>query len=124
MLCSITTAALVVPLGLIAVWTGLWALATKLNHGSWHVRIHLTIASVGAALCAWGYWLAGLVAFAAQWSAMVRTFIAVHRGGGAGRAVSAFARGHSLRTPHRAGAGRRRHSRDRSRRVDHLDRRR
>ena len=73
---SVTTAALVV-LGLIALWTGLWALATKLNHGSWHVRVHLTIASVGAAFCAWGYWVAGLVAFAAQWSALVQIGAAV-----------------------------------------------
>jgi hypothetical protein len=76
MLRSITTAVLVA-LGLIALWTGLWSLATKLNHGSWHVRIHLTIASIGAAFCAWGFWVAGLVAFAAQWSALFQTFIAV-----------------------------------------------
>ncbi len=73
---SIMTAVLVV-LGVIALWTGLWALATKLNHGSWHVRVHLTIASIGAAICAWGYWVASLVAFAAQWSAMVQTGVAV-----------------------------------------------
>lgn len=69
MLRSVATAVLVV-LGLIALWTGLWALATKLNHGSWHVRVHLTIASIGAALGAWGYWLAGVLAFATQWSAL------------------------------------------------------
>jgi hypothetical protein len=76
MLRSILTAALVV-LGVIALWTGLWALATKLNHGSWHVRVHLTIASIGAAICAWGYWVAGQVAFATQWSALGRTGVAV-----------------------------------------------
>ncbi len=76
MLRSIMTAVLVV-LGVIALWTGLWSLATKLNHGSWHVRVHLTIASISAAICAWGYWVAGLVAFAAQWSAMVQTGVAV-----------------------------------------------
>ena len=69
--------AVLVALGLIALWTGLWALATKLNHGSWHLRVHLTIASIGAAACAWGYWVASLVAFAAQWSAMVQTGVAV-----------------------------------------------
>jgi len=76
MLRSITTAVLVA-LGLIALWTGLWALATKLNHGSWHVRVHLTIASIGAAFCAWGYWVAGLAAFAAQWSVLVQVGVAV-----------------------------------------------
>ena len=69
--------AVLVALGLIALWTGLWSLATKLNHGSWHVRIHLTIASIGAAVCAWGYWVAGLVAFATQWSVLVRIGMAV-----------------------------------------------
>ena len=76
MLRNITTAVLVT-LGLIALWTGLWSLATKLNHGSWHVRVHLTIASIGAAICAWGYWVAGLVAFAAQWSVLVQVGVAV-----------------------------------------------
>ncbi len=73
---GITTAALVV-LGLIALWTGLWALTTKLNHGSWHVRVHVAIASIGAAFCAWGYWVAGLVAFAAQWSVLEKTGVVV-----------------------------------------------
>jgi hypothetical protein len=73
---SVTVAALVV-LGAIALWTGLWALITKLNHGTWQVRVHMTIASIGAALCAWGYWVAGLVAFAAQWSVLDRVGIAV-----------------------------------------------
>jgi len=76
MLRSVITAVLVA-LGLIALWTGLWALATKLNHGSWHVRVHLTIASIGAAFCAWGYWVAGLLAYAAQWSGLVQVGVAV-----------------------------------------------
>ena len=70
-------AAGLVALGVIALWTGLWALTTKLNHGSWHVRVHVTIASIGAAFCAWGYWVTGLVAYAAQWSALVQTGVAV-----------------------------------------------
>ncbi len=76
MLRGLTLAGLVV-LGLISLWTGFWALTTKLNHGSWEVRIHLTIASIGAALCAWGYWVAGLVAFAVQWSVLVQIGVAV-----------------------------------------------
>ncbi len=66
-----------VALGMIALWTGGWALMTKLNRGSWNVRVHVTIASIGAAFCAWGYWLAGLVAFAAQWSFLVQIGIVV-----------------------------------------------
>ena len=73
---SVTIAALVA-LGLIALWTAVWALTTKLNRGSWHVRIHLTIASIGAALGAWGYWGASLVAFAAQWSMVALVGVAV-----------------------------------------------
>jgi FHA domain len=76
MLLGATTATLVT-LGLIALWTGLWALTTKLNHGIWQVRVHVAIASIGAAFCAWGYWVAGLVAFAAQWSALVQIGVAV-----------------------------------------------
>ncbi|MGH8130417.1 MAG: FHA domain-containing protein [Steroidobacteraceae bacterium] len=71
------TKEVLVTLGLIAAWTGLWALITKLNHGSWHVRVHVTIASIGAAFCAWGYWAAGLVAFAAQSSVLVQIGVAV-----------------------------------------------
>ena len=73
---NVMTAALVA-LGLIALWTALWSLTTKLNHGSWHVRVHLAIASIGAAFCAWGYWVTGLVAFAAQRSWLVQAGIAV-----------------------------------------------
>ncbi len=76
MLRRVATAALVV-LGVIALWTGLWALMSKLNHGSWQVRVHVAIVSIGAAFCAWGYWVAGLVAFAAQWSLLVRIGVAV-----------------------------------------------
>ena len=76
MLRSVTIAGLVA-LGLIALWSGLWALTTKLNHGSWHVRVHVAIASIGAAFCAWGYWMAGLIAFAVQWSVLAQTGVAV-----------------------------------------------
>lgn len=68
---GIATAALFA-LALIATWTGLWALVSKLNQGRWEVRTHAAIASSGAAFCAWGYWLAGLLAFATQWSVFVQ----------------------------------------------------
>ncbi len=73
---SATTAALVA-LGVIALWTGLWTLLSKLNKGRWQVRVHLTIASIGAALCAWGYWGAGLLAYAAQWSMLAPAGVVV-----------------------------------------------
>jgi hypothetical protein len=76
MLRSFTKAGLVT-LGVIALWSALWALTTKLNRGSWNVRVHVTIASVAAAFCAWGYWIAGLVAFATQWSLLVQVGVAV-----------------------------------------------
>jgi hypothetical protein len=71
------TVTTLVAFGGIALWTVLWALTTKLNRGIWQVRIHLAIASIGAALCAWGYWVAGLVAFAAQWSILAPIGVAV-----------------------------------------------
>ena len=76
MLRSVTVAVLIA-LGALAVWTGVWALTTKLNQGSWQIRVHLTIASIAAALCAWGYWLAGVVAFAAQWSMLAEVGVIV-----------------------------------------------
>lgn len=73
---SVTTAVLV-GLGAIALWTALWALMSKVNKGRWEVRVHLTIASIGVAFCAWGYWIASLVAYAAQWSVLARVGVAV-----------------------------------------------
>jgi hypothetical protein len=76
---DVMKAALVV-LGVIALWSGLWALITKLNRGIWQVRVHVAIASIGAAFCAWSYWLAGLVAFAAQWSILVQVGVVLAAG--------------------------------------------
>ncbi len=72
-----TTIALLVGLGAIALWTGFWALMSKLNKGRWEVRVHLTIASIGVAFCAWGYWLASLMAYAAQWSAVAKVGVGI-----------------------------------------------
>lgn len=73
---SVMTATLVA-LGAIALWTGVWILMSKLNRGRWEVRVHLAIASIGAAICAWGYWLAGLVAYAAQWSMLAQVGVVI-----------------------------------------------
>jgi hypothetical protein len=73
---SIMTAALIA-LGALALWTAIWVLISKLNRGRWEVRVHLTIASIGAAFCAWGYWVGSLVAFAAQWSVLARVGVVV-----------------------------------------------
>ena len=73
---SVTKGALVA-FGVLALWTGVWALISKLNKGQWEVRVHLTIASIGVALCAWGYGLAGFVAYAAQWSALAKVGVVV-----------------------------------------------
>lgn len=71
------TTAVLVGLGAIALWTGFWALMSKLNKGRWEVRVHLSVAAIAVAFCAWGYWVAGLVAFAAQWSALAIVGVAV-----------------------------------------------
>ena len=73
---SATTATLV-GLGAIALWTAIWALMSKLNKGRWEVRVHLTIASIAVAFCAWGYWLGALVAYAAQWRAFEKAGVAI-----------------------------------------------
>jgi hypothetical protein len=73
---SVTTAALVV-FGVIALWSGLWALTTKLNHGVWQVRVHVTIASIATAFCAWGYWVAVMAAYATQWAVLARVGVPV-----------------------------------------------
>jgi hypothetical protein len=73
---SLTTATLVT-FGALALWTGLWALISKLNRGRWEVRVHLTIASLGVAVCAWGYWVGSLVAYAAQWSVLAPVGVAL-----------------------------------------------
>jgi len=73
---SVTTAALVT-LGVLALWTGLWALMSKLNRGRWEVRVHLAIASIGVAVCVWGSWVGGLVAYAAQWSVLAKVGVGV-----------------------------------------------
>ncbi|HET9266133.1 MAG TPA: FHA domain-containing protein [Vicinamibacterales bacterium] len=69
-----------VALGAIALWSAVWTLMAKLNRGSWNVRVHVAIASLAAAFCAWGYWAAGLAAFATQWSFLVQVGIAVVAG--------------------------------------------
>jgi hypothetical protein len=76
MLRRVTTAGLIA-FGAIALWSGLWALISKLNHGSWNVRVHVAIAAIAAAFCAWGYWLAGLAVFATQWPVLLQAGVAV-----------------------------------------------
>ncbi len=73
---GVATAALIA-LGVIALWTGLWALVTKLNHGVWQVRVHMTIASIATAFCAWGYWVAVMAAYATQWEVLARVGVPV-----------------------------------------------
>lgn len=60
------------PLGAIALWAGVWALISKLNHGMWEVRVHAAVVSIAAAMVAWGLWVADVVAFATQWSVLTQ----------------------------------------------------
>lgn len=73
---GVGTAALVALVAL-ALWAGAWALATKLNHGIWQVRVHMAIASIATAFCAWGYWIAGMAAYATQWAVLARVGLPV-----------------------------------------------
>ncbi|MEO6079617.1 MAG: FHA domain-containing protein [Steroidobacteraceae bacterium] len=55
-----------VALCFLAVWVGVWALVSRLTAGAWQLRIHMAIAAFCVGLCAWGYWLYLLAAFATQ----------------------------------------------------------
>lgn len=59
--------AVLVAIGVLAVWTGAWALVSRLTVGAWQVRIHLALAALCVALWGWGYWLYTVAAFALQW---------------------------------------------------------
>lgn len=51
----------------LAIWVGVWSLVARLSIGAWRVRIHLALAALFIALCAWGYALYSIAAFATQW---------------------------------------------------------
>jgi hypothetical protein len=59
--------AVLLTLGGVALWSFVWSLVSRLSNGEWRIRVHLAIASLGLAIGAWGYWLAGVIAFALQW---------------------------------------------------------
>jgi hypothetical protein len=43
----------------------------------WELRVHAAIVSIAAALVAWGLWVAGVVAFATQWSVLAQVALVV-----------------------------------------------
>lgn len=59
--------AVLLAIAVLAIWTGAWALVSRLTVGAWLVRIHLALAALCVALWGWGYWLYTLAAFALQW---------------------------------------------------------
>ncbi|HUG72209.1 MAG TPA: FHA domain-containing protein [Steroidobacteraceae bacterium] len=54
----------------LAIWTGAWALVSRLTVGGWQLAIHLALAGICLALWGWGYWLYTLAAFAFQWRSL------------------------------------------------------
>jgi hypothetical protein len=62
--------ALLVTLVVLAVWTGFWSLVSRLSIGAWQIRIHLSIAAIFVAVCAWGYVLHQLLSYMTQWSGL------------------------------------------------------
>ena len=54
-------------LAILSVWTGAWALVSRLTVGAWKVRIHVAIAACCLGLWVWGWWLHAIAAFALQW---------------------------------------------------------
>jgi hypothetical protein len=67
--------AVLVTLAVLGVWVGFWSLVARLGIGSWQIRIHLSIAAIFVALCAWGYALQQALAYMLQWPGVPLVFI-------------------------------------------------
>lgn len=67
--------AALVTIAVLGVWVGFWSLVARLGVGAWQIRIHLSIAAIFVALCAWGYALLQGLAFMLQWPGLTWVFI-------------------------------------------------
>jgi hypothetical protein len=59
--------AVLVTLVLLGIWVGFWSLVARLAIGAWQIRIHLSIAAIFIAICAWGYALLQALSYMLQW---------------------------------------------------------
>ena len=67
--------AVLVTFAVLGVWVGFWSLVARLGIGAWQIRIHLSIAAIFVAVCAWGYALLQLLSYMLQWPGLVVAFI-------------------------------------------------
>jgi hypothetical protein len=67
--------AVLVTLAVLGVWVGFWSLVARLGIGAWQIRIHLSIAAIFVAVCAWGYALLQVLSYMLQWPGLVPVFV-------------------------------------------------
>jgi FHA domain len=67
--------AVLVTLAVLAVWVGFWSLVSRLGNGAWQIRIHLSIATIFIAICAWGYVLLQALSYMLQWRGLAGVFL-------------------------------------------------
>jgi hypothetical protein len=67
--------AVLVTVAVLGVWVGFWSLVSRLGIGAWQIRIHLSIAAIFVALCAWGYALLQVLSYMLQWPGLTVAFV-------------------------------------------------
>lgn len=67
--------AVLVTLVVLGVWVGFWSLVSRLGIGAWQIRIHLAIAAMFVAICAWGYSLLQVSSYMLQWAGLGFVFL-------------------------------------------------
>ena len=67
--------AVLVTFAVLGVWVGFWSLVARLGIGAWQIRIHLSIAAIFVALCAWGYALLQVLSYMLQWPGLTLLFV-------------------------------------------------
>ena len=67
--------AVLVTVAVLGVWVGFWSLVARLGIGAWQIRIHLSIAAIFVAICAWGYALLQVLSYMLQWPGLPWVFL-------------------------------------------------
>jgi hypothetical protein len=67
--------AVLVTVAVLGIWVGFWSLVSRLGIGAWQIRIHLSLAAVFVALCAWGYALLQALSYMLQLQSLGLVFL-------------------------------------------------
>jgi len=67
--------AVLVTVAVLGIWVGFWSLVARLGIGEWQIRMHLSIAAIFIAICAWGYALLQLLSYMLQWPGLAGVFL-------------------------------------------------